>query len=107
MVDAEQFETYSAWLDDGWLTEPAQLRDADASVTLIREEDLAEIEGELGAENAKPSKWTARSLVPWTIPMLFRREFRPVRRARGYPIAAAGTVAYSEKEGATWQKSTN
>ena len=46
----------------------AQLRDGDVSVTLIREEDLAEIAGELGPEHAKPSKWASRSLVPWTWP---------------------------------------
>jgi CRISPR-associated endonuclease/helicase Cas3 len=103
MADVEQFEKYSAWLDDGWLTEPAQLRDGDGSVTLIREEDLAEIEDELGPERAKPSKWTSRSLVPWTIPMLSRREFWTEHRAGGYPVAPNGTVAYSMKEGATWQ----
>jgi hypothetical protein len=107
MDDAEQFETFSGWLDDGWLTEPAQLRDADASVTLIREEDLAEIERELGRENAKPSRWTSRSLVPWTIPMLYRRQFRSEWRIGGYPVAAAGTVTYSKREGATWQTNTN
>jgi CRISPR-associated endonuclease/helicase Cas3 len=107
MADTEQFETYSAWLDDGWLTEPAQLRDGDASVTLIREEDLAEIERELGPEHAKPSKWTARSLVPWTIPMLWSKQFRPERRVGGYPVAATGTVAYCIEKGATWQTNTN
>ncbi|HEY7425607.1 MAG TPA: CRISPR-associated helicase Cas3' [Gemmataceae bacterium] len=102
MTDAEKFEDYSAWLDDGWLSEPAQLRDGDGSITLIREEDLAEIVAELGPEHAKPSKWTSRSLVPWTIPMLYRRGFQPVRRMCGYPVAAQGTVAYSFEEGATW-----
>jgi CRISPR-associated endonuclease/helicase Cas3 len=103
MSEAEKFEKYSAWLDDGWLTEPAQLRDGDGSVTLIRSEDLAEIEQELGPEDAKPTKWTSRSLVPWTIPMLYRAEFRPEKRVGGYPVAPAGTVAYCNKEGATWQ----
>jgi CRISPR-associated endonuclease/helicase Cas3 len=107
MVDPERFETYSAWLDDGWLTEPAALRDGDASITLIREEDLAEIEAELGAEYAKPSKWTYRSLVPWTIPMLYRRDFRPERRASGYPVAASGTIGYRREGGASWQNKTN
>jgi CRISPR-associated endonuclease/helicase Cas3 len=107
MSDAEHFEMYSAWLDDGWLTETAQLRDGDASVTLIRQEDLAEVAGKLGPEHAKESKWTSRSLVPWTIPMLYRRDFQPMRRAGGYPVAAEGTVAYSVEEGATWQTNTN
>jgi hypothetical protein len=95
-----------AWLDDGWLTEPAQLREGDSSVTLIREEDLPKVEQELGPEHARPSKWTSRLLVPWTIPMLYRREFWPVRKAGGYPIAATGTVFYCEKEGAAWPTNT-
>jgi CRISPR-associated endonuclease/helicase Cas3 len=109
MTEAEEFEGYSAWLDGGWLTEPAQLRDADGGVTLIREEDLKEIELELGAEHAKPSKWTSGRLVPWTIPMLYRRGFQPVRRVGGYPVAAAGTVEYptddlgNATEGASWK----
>jgi CRISPR-associated endonuclease/helicase Cas3 len=110
MTEAEEFEDYSAWLDDGWLTEPAQLRDADGGITLIREEDLDEIERELGPEHARPSKWTSARLVPWTIPMLCRRGFQPIRRAGGYPVAAAGTVEYptdesgDPTEGARWAK---
>lgn len=107
MIVEENPEMHSAWLDDGWLTEPAPLRGGNESVTLIREEDLSEIERELGPEFAKPSRWSSRSLVPWTIPMLYQREFQPIRRAGGYPIAATGTVAYNLKEGATWQTSTN
>jgi len=48
------------------------------------------------------AKWTYRSLVPWTIPMLYHREFRVERRAGGYPVAEKGAIAYSEKEGASW-----
>jgi CRISPR-associated endonuclease/helicase Cas3 len=108
MTDAERVETRSAWLDDGWLTEPAQLRDGDGSVTLIREEDLSAITRELGPEHARPSRWTARSLVPWTIPMLYRRGFRSARAPAGvYPVAAAGSVAYCEREGAAWRTSTS
>ncbi|MBI4661756.1 MAG: CRISPR-associated helicase Cas3' [Verrucomicrobia bacterium] len=104
MTDAEQFEEYSAWLDDGWMTEPAQLRDTDSGITLVREEDLEEIKRELGPEHAKPSKWTTANLVPWTIPMLYRRAFQAVTRVGGFPVAARGTVSYSESEGATWAR---
>ena len=104
MLDNEKFETYSAWLDDGWLTEPAQLREGGETVTLIREEDLGEIEDELGPRYAKPSQWTAARLVPWTIPMLYRRGFQPVDRISGYPVAPRGSVTYSKAEGATWAR---
>jgi CRISPR-associated endonuclease/helicase Cas3 len=107
MLGSESPETYSAWLDDGWLTEPAQLRAGDASITVIREEDLDEIEQQLGPESGKPSKWTSRSLVPWTIPMLYRRGFHPIRRAGGYPVAPKGTISYSDAEGGSWQTNTN
>ncbi len=110
MIEAEEFEDYSAWLDDGWLTEPAQLRAGDNCITLIREEDLKEIEEKLGRESAKPSKWTSGNLAWWTIPMLYPRSgFEPVRRAGGYPVAAAGTVDYptdklkKPTEGASWK----
>jgi CRISPR-associated endonuclease/helicase Cas3 len=104
MFDTEKFETYSAWLDDGWLTEPAQLREGGETVTLIREEDLGEIEAELGPRHAKPSQWTAAKLVPWTIPMLYRGGFQPADRIGGYPIAPRGSITYSEAEGATWAR---
>ena len=102
MDENEQFEEYSAWLDDGWLTEPGQLRDSDSGVTLIRQEDFTAIEAELGPWGAKPTKWTSASLVPWTIPMLMRRGFQPVERRGGYPVAANGMINYSESEGASW-----
>ncbi len=103
MDEAEEFEEYSAWLDDGWLTEPAQVRDAETSITLIREEDLAEIEREVGPRK----KWTHGKLVPWTIPMLCRKDFYPADKAGGYPVAATGTVRYCEKEGAEWAPTSN
>lgn len=101
MEEAEQFETYSAWLDDGWVTEPAHVRDGNTSITLIREEDLIEIEREVGPRK----KWTHGNLVPWTIPMLYRKDFTTGDKAGGYPVATTGTVSYCEKEGATWAKS--
>ena len=102
----EHFDEYSAWLDDGWVTEPAAVRDSDASVIVIRDEDLADIERELGKEHAKPSRWNFRSLVPWSIPMNTPGRLRSERKAGGYPVAAKGTIAYCEKEGAKWQTNT-
>jgi CRISPR-associated endonuclease/helicase Cas3 len=99
----EEFQEHSAWLDGGWLTVPAPVRDAEASVTVIREEDLGLIEAELGKEHAKPSRWNFRSLVPWTIPMNTPGRLRSDGKAGGYPVAALGNINYCEKEGATWQ----
>ena len=93
MQDAEQFETYSNWLDDGWLTEPGPVRDGDAGITLIREEDLVEIERELGKE----------TLVPWTFDAFIAKV--QAHRPQGSPCRARpGTVDYCVKEGASWHK---
>jgi hypothetical protein len=110
MDEYEEFEKYSAWLDDGWLTEPGQLRDGDSSLTVIRQEDLKEIQDKLGSRNAKPSNWTTARLVPWTIPMLMQRGFQPVDRIGGYPVAAEGTsgrvIADAQQEQSlTWRLS--
>jgi CRISPR-associated endonuclease/helicase Cas3 len=102
MTVSEEFERHSAWLDDGWVTEPVQLRDGDNSITVIREEDLAEIENELGPEHTRPTKWTSARLVPWTIPMLYQRNIVPISRKGGYPVAAAGVIHYDQQDGATW-----
>ena len=88
MVAAKEFKISLGWTN-GWLTEPASVREGDNSITVIREEDLAEIEMELGKEHAKPTRWTNRSLVPWTIPMQYRRGLDFDRRAGGYPVAQA------------------
>jgi CRISPR-associated endonuclease/helicase Cas3 len=105
---AEQFEEGAAWLDAGWVTVPAPVRESDASITVIREEDLADIEKALGQEHSKPSKWTFLALVPWSIPMNSPGRLKTNRLpAGGYPVAAEGTISYCEKEGAIWQTKMN
>ena len=99
MITEEKPHTYSAWLDDGWLTEPAPVRDGDDGITLIRAEDLEDIKKELGSNE---KYWTSRNLVPWTIPMTYRKDFAFERRIGGYPLAPNGSVEYSETEGAKW-----
>jgi CRISPR-associated endonuclease/helicase Cas3 len=94
-------DLYSAWLDGGWQSESLPLRDSDNSVTIIREEDRPEIERELGPENRH--NWSPKTLVPWTIPMLFpKKGFMFSRRIGGYPLAQTGSVTYSDLEGAEW-----
>ena len=46
--------------------------------------------------------WASRNLIPWTIPMLFKKGFNWERRVAGYAVAPVGTVVYDETEGATW-----
>ena len=75
-------------------------RDGDASVTLIRAEDLIEIEAaKSGRERCGPMasscRGRSRCSTAATSP-------RSGDKAGGYPVAVAGTVRYCEKEGATW-----
>jgi CRISPR-associated endonuclease/helicase Cas3 len=89
-------DLYSAWLCGGWQSEPLPAREGESSVTVIREEDLEEIQKVSGMGD--PKKWNARNLVPWTVPIL-ANGFRTDRRAGPYPLAARGSVPYDEVEG--------
>ena len=82
---------YSAWLDGGWQSEQMPTRAGSNSITIVREEDVP-----------SKDKLTADDLIPLTIPMLLKRSFQPARRIGGFAIAAAGSVAYDEEEGASW-----
>jgi CRISPR-associated endonuclease/helicase Cas3 len=101
MVDREDLDRSSAWLQGGWESRPEPARESDTSITIIREEELSEIERELGPESRQ--KWTNKKLVPWTIPMLHDRRFNIGQRKGGYPLAPTGTVGYESKEGAAWK----
>jgi hypothetical protein len=101
MAGREEPDRSSAWLHGGWQSEPMPARDGDASITVIRAEDLEDIRCELGPEDWR--SWTNKRLVPWTLPMLYDRRFSFEHRIGGYPVAPVGTVVYDPKEGATWQ----
>jgi hypothetical protein len=102
MIDAETPEMYSALFDDGWVTEPMPVRDGDQSITVIRQGDLAEIEGNLGPNR---KRWSAGKLAPWTIPMNYHKGLRPQdwgEPAGPYSVAPDDALSYSEEEGAQW-----
>jgi CRISPR-associated endonuclease/helicase Cas3 len=102
MLETEEIEGYSAWLKDGWLTVPSQLREGSQSITLIREDDFDNIKEQLGPRYAKRSRWNAAKLASWTIPMSNTNGFYPTDRVGGYPVAAQDTITYSNEEGAAW-----
>jgi len=83
---------HSAWLDGGWESQPLPARDGDNSITVLREEDIAYL-----SADAK-----TRDVIPWTIPMLFKRGFNWDRHVRGYPVARRGSILYDEIAGASW-----
>lgn len=98
---AEEVKTYSAWLDGVWESDQRPLREADASITIILEQDLPEILSYLEKRKLKPN---AYSLAPWTIPMYFHPEFKVSDRLGGYPVAAAEIIEYDPVRGARWRK---
>ncbi|MFW6106787.1 MAG: CRISPR-associated helicase Cas3' [bacterium] len=92
LYSEEDSPKYSAWLDGGWQSESLPAREGDNSITVVRAEDLDRV--------GRP--WNPANVVPWTIPMLFKRGFTWERRVAGYPVARKGTVLYDETEGASW-----
>lgn len=80
--------------DDIARTEPGMLRSGSMSVSLIREEDAPH----------PLSSLTRAELVRLTIPMLYSRDHHMSTwaRARGTPVAPAGTVHYDPIRGARW-----
>ncbi|MBI1893416.1 MAG: CRISPR-associated helicase Cas3' [Candidatus Rokubacteria bacterium] len=104
MQTSESWTQTSAWLDGGWQSKPLPPREGGYTVTVIREEDIAEIARELGPERF--GRWTSQQLVPWTIPMLLSSSYVLERRIGGYPLAPLGTIDYDLTEGARWHKKT-
>jgi CRISPR-associated endonuclease/helicase Cas3 len=92
----------STWLEGGWASASMPAREGDTSITLLREEDIGEIERELGKEPQRG--WPAHKLVPWTIPMRLRSDFVALRRAGSLPVARSGEVLYDKEQGARWAR---
>lgn len=102
MLTSERWTQTSAWLDGGWQSKPLPPREGGYTITVIREEDIAEIARELGPERS--GHWTSQRLVPWTIPMLLSSSYPLERRIGVYPLAPLGTIDYDLTEGARWHK---
>lgn len=102
MLDDEEPDESSSWLDGGWLTYPTPVRaGGQDGITVIWEDDLKAISESLGSDRRK---WTASRLAPWTIPMNSRRNIHLPERAGPFPIAPTSLLRYSEAEGAEWIK---
>ena len=97
MDSQEDWVESSTWLEGGWESESLPAREGDTSITVIREENLVDIEKEIGPES--PRTWTSQRLVPWTIPIL-AKGFRWERRVGPYPLAPLGSVPYCKTTGA-------
>ena len=83
---------HSAWLDGGWESRPATLREGDATLPVLLEqhEDLL---------RARRAEAGARLAVnEWLVPILPSKKVRVLRRVGGYPLVSG--VAYDEEVGA-------
>ena len=88
----DDIKFHSAWIDGGWESKPATLREGDATIPVILEQHqdtVHERTAEVGAGLA---------VKEWLVPILPRRDVRVLRRISGYPIVSG--VEYDEETGA-------
>ena len=78
------------WLDQGWITEPAEIREANISVAVILAED------EQACKNSR------KELVLRTIPMNYNAKvgMNKWQEYKGYLIAPPGAIRYCKEKGA-------
>jgi CRISPR-associated endonuclease/helicase Cas3 len=91
---------WSAWLDGGPFSGPAPLREADATVLVVRSEDASACVDAAG----RP---IAREVVRYGIPMLLgpvAKEIPAWRRMRMAFVAPPGRIEYSDEWGARWTR---
>lgn len=90
----------SAWLDGGPFSKPAPLREAEATVAVVRAED----EAACVDRNGRPvSKGVMRHTIPMTIGPV-ADEIAGWRQLGFVFVAPKGRIVYSEEWGAQWAK---
>ena len=88
----DDIKFHSAWVDGGWESKPATLRDGDATVPVLleqHEETVRERMGEVGAGLA---------VKEWLVPILYRKGVHVLGRIGGYPLVSG--LEYDEEIGA-------
>ena len=94
LTQNEELKLYSSWLDGGWESRQATLRESGATITVLLEQDREEI---MKAEQGGQGK-----LAAWTVPVLYKPEkLHNSDTIKGYPLVSG--VLYSEETGAEWQ----
>ena len=93
LAQAEELKLHSSWLDGGWESRQATLREGGATITVLLEQDRREIqEAEQGGRG---------KLAAWTVPVLYKPQLKILDTIKGYPLVEG--VQYSEETGAEWQ----
>ncbi len=89
----EELKLHSSWIDGGWESRQATLREGGATITVLLEQDHEQIKEE------RQGGWG--KLAAWTVPILYKPEkMRDLDKIKGYPLVPG--VQYSEETGAEW-----
>lgn len=83
---------HSAWIDGGWESRPATLREGEATIPVL----LQHHEDTVRARAAEVG--TGLAVKEWLVPIMPRAGVRVVRRLGGYPLVSG--VEYDEEVGA-------
>lgn len=87
----------SNWLEGHWCTYPGFLREAGYTITVLLEEDLADIRQ---AANQHKDKSFMKEAQRWSVPVRIVPGFQEWRRIGFYPVAPRERVCYTEETGA-------
>ena len=88
----DDIKFHSAWIDGGWESRPATLREGDATIPVLlaqHEQLIRRRVGEVGAGLA---------VKEWLVPIVQRKGINVLGRIRGYPLVSG--VEYDEETGA-------
>jgi len=97
MSTPEQQPSQSEWLEGYWCTRPNFLREPGYTITVLLEEDLANIKN---AANQRHDQSFKKERQRWTIPIRIIPGFKEWRRNGFYPVAPPDKVEYSSETGA-------
>ncbi|MBV9386240.1 MAG: CRISPR-associated helicase Cas3' [Chroococcidiopsidaceae cyanobacterium CP_BM_ER_R8_30] len=102
-------EIHSRWLDDTWCTYSDSLREGGGTVTVLLEQDMAEIRAAAEQKKVKNKQWTfTQAAQAWSVPIRIPpdpRELGQWQRCKFYRIAPTDKIFYSEETGAETCKS--
>ena len=93
LTQKEELKLHSSWIDGGWESRQATLRESGATITVLLEQDRKEIE--------RTEQGGRGKLAAWTVPVLYKPQLKILDALKGYPLVRG--VQYSEETGAEWQ----
>lgn len=86
----------SNWLEDNWCTYPGPLREAGYTITVLLEQDKADIRQSADQHSRSFMKEAQR----WSVPIRIENGFQQWQRIGFYPVAPKDRIRYDEETGA-------